>query len=273
MNARKLIALVAICAATASSTSWAADMTISTDYVLNDDLTVDGTLTVASGATVDLNGHTLSVKGLAGAGSITDSNQSYELLDYIESTGAQHIDTDIVPGANTAVDVVATATAVNNNQTLFGAGWGTYYLCFAQGTTWYCLYNKSFADPSLKGNRRRVVVGNGTATVYDGTTGAVIGTTQPSFSNTSGKVLSICGLSDNSYHGYWRIHSFKISHDGEMRFDFVPARERTTGHVGLLNQLPITATGAYTPSKSRMRVKCVLTSYRRVNARQAMWGF
>ena len=237
MNARKLIALVAICAATASSTSWAADMTISTDQVLNDDLTVDGTLTVASGATVDLNGHKLSVKGLAGAGSITDSNQSYELLDYIESTGAQHIDTDIVPGANTAVDVVATATAVNNNQTLFGAGWGTFYLCFAQGTTWYCLYNKSFADPSLKGNRRRVVVGNGTATVYDGTTGAVIGTTQPSFSNTSGKVLSICGLSDNSYHGYWRIHSFKISHEGEMRFDFVPARERTTGHVGLLNQL------------------------------------
>ena len=236
MNARKLMAVTAICVA-AAMPSWAADMTISTNQVLDDDLTVDGTLTVASGATVDLNGHKLSVKGLAGAGSITDSNQSYELLDYIESTGAQHIDTDIIPGANTAVDVVATATAVNNNQTLFGAGWGTFYLCFAQGTTWYCLYNKSFADPSLKGNRRRVVVGNGTATVYDGTTGAVIGTTQPSFSNTSGKVLSICGLSDNSYHGYWRIHSFKISHDGEMRFDFVPARERTTGHVGLLNQL------------------------------------
>jgi autotransporter-associated beta strand protein len=237
MNARKLMALAAICVATASSTSWAADMTISTDYVLNDDLTVDGTLTVASGATVDLNGHKLSVKGLAGAGSIIDSNQSYELLDYIESTGAQHIDTDIIPGANTAVDVVATATAVNNNQTLFGAGWGTFYLCMAQGTTWYCLYNKKVVDSSLKGNRRRVVVGNGTATIYDGKTGAVIGTTQPSFSNTSGKVLSICGLSGNSYHGYWRIHSFKISHEGVMRFDFVPARERTTGHVGLLNQL------------------------------------
>ncbi|MBQ4200289.1 MAG: hypothetical protein II649_10465, partial [Kiritimatiellae bacterium] len=86
MNARKLMAVTAICVA-AAMPSWAADMTISTDYVLNDDLTVDGTLTVASGATVDLNGHKLSVKGLAGAGSITDSNQSYELLDYIESTG------------------------------------------------------------------------------------------------------------------------------------------------------------------------------------------
>ncbi len=237
MNARKLMAVTAICVATASSTSWAADMTISTDYVLNDDLTVDGTLTVASGATVDLNGHKLSVKGLAGAGSITDSNQSYELLDYIESTGAQHIDTDIVSGANTAVDVVATATAVNNNQTLFGAGWGTYYLCFAQGTTWYCLFNKTVVDSSLKGNRRRVVVGNGTATIYDGKTGAVIGTTQPSFSNTSGKVLSICGLSDNSYHGYWRIHSFKIWHENVMRYDFVPVRKSATGEVGLLNRV------------------------------------
>ena len=247
MNARKLMAVTAICVATASSPSWAADMTISTDYVLNDDLTVDGTLTVASGATVDLNGHKLSVKGLAGTGSITDSNQSYELLDYIEATGAQHIDTDIVPGANTAVDVVATATtAAGNNQTLFGDGWGTFYLCMAQGTTWYCLFNKSVADPSLKGNRRRVVVGNGTATIYDGKTGAVIGTTQPSFSNTSGKVLSICGLSDNSYHGYWRIHSFKISHDGEMRFDFVPARDRATGRVGLLNQL----NGRFYPSET-----------------------
>ena len=238
MNARKLMALAAICVATASSTSWAADMTISTDQVLDDDLTVDGTLTVASGATVDLDGHKLSVKGLAGAGSITDSNQSYELLDYIEATGAQRIDTDIIPGANTAVDVVATATDLASyNQTLFGAAWGAYYLCFAQNTTWYCLYNKSFSDPSLKGNRRRVVVGSGTATVYDGKTGAVIGTTQPSFSNTSGKVLSICGHTDNNQYGYWRIHSFKIWHESVLRYDLVPVRKSATGEVGLLNRV------------------------------------
>ena len=120
----KVKKVLAIAAAVVGTAAFAADMTISTDYVLDDDLTVDGTLTVASGATVDLNGHTLSVKGLAGAGRITDSQQ-YQLLDYIEATGAQRIDTDIVPGPDTAVDVVATATDLASyNQTLFGTASG-----------------------------------------------------------------------------------------------------------------------------------------------------
>ena len=69
---RNRIALVAaaICAA-ASLTSFAADRTISADYVLTADETVDGVLTVDSGATVDLAGHNLTVKGLAGDGTIT----------------------------------------------------------------------------------------------------------------------------------------------------------------------------------------------------------
>ena len=61
-------ALAAICVAMVALPSWAADRTITSDYTLSADETVDGTLTVAPGVTVDLNGHNLTVKGLAGDG-------------------------------------------------------------------------------------------------------------------------------------------------------------------------------------------------------------
>jgi hypothetical protein len=50
--------------------SRAADRTISENYTLNSDETVDGVLTVAKGVTVNLNGHNLTVGGLAGEGLI-----------------------------------------------------------------------------------------------------------------------------------------------------------------------------------------------------------
>ena len=65
----------ALFAALLSAPSWAADRTISANYALSADETVDGVLTVASGVTVDLNGHNLTVKGLAGDGTITAGAQ------------------------------------------------------------------------------------------------------------------------------------------------------------------------------------------------------
>ena len=66
--------IAAICMATALPL-WAADRTISANYALSADETVDGVLTVMSGVTVDLNGHNLTVKGLAGDGTITAGAQ------------------------------------------------------------------------------------------------------------------------------------------------------------------------------------------------------
>ena len=54
--------------------SFAADRTISSDYALTSDETVDGILTVESGVTVDLNGYNLVVQGLAGGGTINFTN-------------------------------------------------------------------------------------------------------------------------------------------------------------------------------------------------------
>ncbi len=77
MSGIAALVAVAICAA-ASLTSFAADRTISADYALTADETVDGVLTVDSGATVDLAGHNLTVKGLAGGGTITSGKYSLD---------------------------------------------------------------------------------------------------------------------------------------------------------------------------------------------------
>ena len=68
--ARAVVLAVVFCAAVLAP-SYASDRTISTNYVLSADETVDGVLTVASGVTVDLNSYSLIVQGLAGEGTIT----------------------------------------------------------------------------------------------------------------------------------------------------------------------------------------------------------
>ena len=79
-------AVVALLAFAASSSSWAADRTISANYTLTGDETVDGVLTVDNGVTVDLNGFHLTVQGLAGDGTIT-CDPNFVLSDLTSSSG------------------------------------------------------------------------------------------------------------------------------------------------------------------------------------------
>ncbi|MBP5320825.1 MAG: autotransporter-associated beta strand repeat-containing protein [Kiritimatiellae bacterium] len=96
--------------------SYAEDMTVDSDWTLDADQVVDGTLTVNEGVIVRLNGHTLEVKGLAGDGTITggDVPLGFTQLEYIESTsdGGQYIDTGVkaVPEATIVGDVMYTGT-------------------------------------------------------------------------------------------------------------------------------------------------------------------
>jgi len=55
---------------------YAADRTISENWKLTSDETADGVLTVPSGVTVDLNHNVLTVRGLAGDGTITLVNSA-----------------------------------------------------------------------------------------------------------------------------------------------------------------------------------------------------
>lgn len=82
---RRLAASLAIVTALVTSGAGAGDRTISENYTLTDYETVDGVLTVASGATVDLKGYHLTVQGLAGDGTITNGAFTISNLSAIAS--------------------------------------------------------------------------------------------------------------------------------------------------------------------------------------------
>ena len=111
-----------------------ADRTIDADYTLTADEVVDGALTVARGATVDLAGHSLTVSALKGC---VPAGGRYRLLGYVDATGSQHVVTDYTPLAS---DRVETKIRYADNS-------GTYQFLFCTR-----LSNESFTCLRLNNN-------------------------------------------------------------------------------------------------------------------------
>ena len=242
--------LLATCAATGN-------MTLSENVTLDADTDWrnQGTVTIGNGVTLDLNGHVLRVAAIAGTGRIIDS-KDYDILDYVEATGAQRIVTDLVPdGTNTYVDVVFTPTSASP-MTLFGTGtWSSYrYLAMGQNNNWYFFDSATVITTFTANQRYRFILSpgnnakNARALLHDADTDQTLGGKGPTtdcFENRDNAALSICGPSnDNTKFGRYKIYSFKVWHKNAMRFDFVPARNPSSGQVGLLNRL----TGTLHPS-------------------------
>ena len=130
---RAALAAAAVCVATAPSPSYA-DKTISENTTLTEDTawSGEGTVTIADGVTIDLNGYALKVAAIDGAGSIVDSaaaalaSAGYERLEYIASDGqAQYIDTEDSHNASTIVDMRIQFTAFKaEHQAFYGARTG-----------------------------------------------------------------------------------------------------------------------------------------------------
>ncbi|MBR6734750.1 MAG: autotransporter-associated beta strand repeat-containing protein [Kiritimatiellae bacterium] len=229
----------AVAAAASAVFPLVADVTLAENMALDADADWRdrGTVTIAEGVTLDLNGHTLRVAAIAGAGRVTDS-KSYELLDFIEANGAQRIVTDLVPNANTAVEVVATPTD-NSALTLFGTkSWSNYrFLCMCQNNNWY-FFGKTIVVGTFTTNTRyRFVVAGGKSVLMNDATDTLVGSKDVQMNNDDNAALAICGITGSTQRGKFKMHSFKVWQDKSMRFDFVPARNPATGDIGLVNRL------------------------------------
>ena len=245
-----LAATVAFCVATAS---FAADLTITADTSLTEDTTADA-LVVSPGATLDLNGHSLTVSDIrAGVGGTIAGR--YKIYEYVLATGGQYVMTDYTPAATDRVQAKVRYT--NNN--------GTYQFLFCTRIggkqTFTCLRDKNNSSmrldhgaasatvaSAIAQNTDYIVTMNGEAGAYSILTTAGTGksgtwTRTANFIQSPGPFVLLSGGSyeangsfteNTSYRCKCRLYWFRVfDANGTIKCYIVPAKDTTTDVVGL----------------------------------------
>ena len=265
--------LWALCAAagvfaTALSPSYAADRTIDADYTLPGDETVDGVLTIAAGATLDLAGHKLTVAGLAGAGTVTSSVAAvYRRLEYLEGVGPAYINTGYVPVSATTADMRLRFTG---NLPASNGSWKTVFgtrknVSSGDKSTWFgvFLYRKNdgkvYFWRSLRGDQDQVVDALG---VVETGVDYYLKLDKDGSSRINGREFGSGLAGDCAYPALLftmnqngddspgdrpgggagqRLYYCRFAEDGTTVRDFVPARRLADGVLGMYDR----ATGEF----------------------------
>ena len=251
-------------AASAMTAFAATNITENVTLTEDADWTSLGTVTVAEGVTIDLNGHSLTVAGLAGVGRIVDGDE-YRRVEYIEAkqTGAsqaanggdktQCIDTGYRHNAKTEVDVRVAYTGLGNYQVVYGArntgnnatqfgAWvhGSVFMknaCTGQASdSSNAAANNKIYDIHISKSGANTVTSPDDASInYDlgngnGTDG----------NNTSGNdFLLAINQSNSSSTGSWpckcKVWFCKIYDNGTLVRNFVPVVRKPDGEAGFFD--------------------------------------
>ena len=246
-------------------TLFAADRTIDADYTLTGDETVDGVLTIAAGATVDLAGHKLTVAGLAGGGTVTSSVAAvYRRLEYLESGGGSYINTGYIPVSATTADLRLRFTG-NLPAGSSGYMWKTVFGTRKSGVNnaWFGVFlkkdgNNVYFWRSLRGDQDQVVTGNGVVT-----TGVDYylkldkdGTSRINGKDFGGGLAGDCvypallfAMNQDGENSPWlpaatapdggagqRLYYCRFAEDGITVHDFVPAKRLSDGVLGMYDR-------------------------------------
>ena len=167
----------------------------------------------------------------------------YTQVEYIESTGSQYIDTDIVPGTSTAVDFTFNLVAYESGKAFFGQKWSNNYYLFNEQSDKFYFHGGGDLKNDLAGDYGKVIVGNdyrcqieptesnsGTLTL---TWGGVTRSCTVTLSAGSGK-MRIFGSTDSGHFSKIKVYGMKIWQGGELVADLVPAIDGE-GKGGLYN--------------------------------------
>ena len=267
-------------AASAMTAFAATNITENVTLTEDTDWTEFGTVTLAAGATVNLNGHSLAVKNIDGAGAIADI-PGYQRLEYIEATGNQYIDTEDQHNASTIVDIRIQFTSVSiNYQSFYGArstsattsqfgGWlNNNKFRYGYGNSSAVNYNTPAVTTAMICDVHLNKSGACTVTV-DGTSYG-IGSGNSNNSNV-GWTDFLFTINQNAGAGkkapeWWthaKMFSCVIQQDGAVAHNFIPARRMSDGMVGMYDSV----TGKFHvspngnkfvagPAKSKLRLGC-----------------
>ncbi len=252
----------ALCALAFTPSYAATNITENVTLNADTDWSGEGTVTIAEGVTLDLNGYILTVAGIDGAGGIVDSwtgAAAYERLDFIQATGTQYIDTGYKHDDTTKVDMRIEFDSV--------------------APEWQCFYGSRHYDETpekrfsawlhYKNFRRELGAGGKDYTTHTVTTSTIYDihlekTDGESMVSTGGvKVVSLeTGTATSSgtlaandclfaikqyakqYHTYWytefythaKLYSCRIYSGETLERDFVPVRRKSDGVLGLLDR-------------------------------------
>ncbi|MBO4287845.1 MAG: hypothetical protein J5985_06740 [Kiritimatiellae bacterium] len=236
-----------------------ADETISADTQLAADRTVSGTLYLADGATLDLNGHNLTVNAIAP--SDVDDVPGYKFLEYIQSSGTQWLCSGYTPASSDRVEMKVELTSLPGNSAwwIFFCSRGTSntnsFMAGIQGAT------KFRVDHQASGTTTGVTYSPGFAagTLYeisvDGDSGAckvngskVLTTVTGAYETASGPFSILgahtygAGLAEQngtklSNIPSCRIYSFQVyDKNGDCKCDMVPAKRTSDGAIGMYDK-------------------------------------
>ena len=259
---RSALVAAAICVATAPSSSWAAtNITENVTLDADTDWSDQGTVTIAEGVTLDLNGYSLTVSAIDGAGSIIDSLAAagYKRLEYIASDGkAQYIDTEDSHNASTIVDMrIQFNTVAPQFQAFYGARTGGNASQFG-GWVNYSQFRYGYGGNSASNYSAPVV---NTATIYDVhlnksgqctvvTNGVVADVFKIGSGNSDNTTLQLtdflfainqgsdtAGNKSPQWHANAKIYSCVIKKNGAIAHNFIPVKKLSNGETGMYDSV------------------------------------
>lgn len=226
-----------------------ADETISADTQLSADMTVSGTLYIGNCATVDLNGHNLTVDGIARAD--TEDVAGYKFLEYVESDGSQWMNTGYTAAWDDRVETKVLFTSISSGwQAIFCArdtSSKNTYSMFARSGNFRVDHNAS----SIQQRNATVEEDTEYEIVFNGATGDVAvnnwSTTTHHSEFTPGSPFSLLAAhsagtalspeSQMSFHASCRLYYFRvIDKNGVTQLDLVPAVRTSDGAIGMYDR-------------------------------------
>lgn len=174
---------------------------------------------------------------------------SYQVVDYIESSGTQYIDTGFIPNKDTKIEITANLLSRSNSPYLFGAGvsWENKVFAFTANSnrlgvgSIFCFANNSYPrTQNFDVNSKNTITMSKDGAIITGTwsfTG--------SFSGYSGFDSANCNLVLCAMHwqteanimdfATMKLYDCKVWDNGTLVRDFVPVLNLETNKYGLLD--------------------------------------
>ena len=191
----------------------------------------------------------------------------YQQVEYIQTSGQQHVKTDYSIVQNDEIDCICMATSASGDgsKAIWSAGTGTYQ-SIALLSNNRTLYFKNFASgnaprldltsaSNINNIKIRYYTNSGVLTVYNVTSDALIGTVTSQYEEPidgTNKLYIFQRANESNSHFRGNLYSFKITNNGTTKMDLIPCYRISDSVVGMydtVSQTFLTNAGSGTFSK------------------------